>query len=189
MTHVPVESFEELYRADQDPWSFATSSYEQRRYDITVACLPEARYRSAFEPGCAIGELTRRLAARCDSVTALDAAPTAVAVARERCRGLPNVEIEVGELPDDWPAGRFDLVMLSELGYYFELDALADLRDRAVGSLEAGGTLMAVHWRGASDVHVLSGDAVHHCLVEGHDLRHLVHHREDDFLLDVWARR
>jgi SAM-dependent methyltransferase len=189
MTHVPVESFEQLYRADQDPWSFGTSWYEQRRYDVTVACLPAARYRSAFEPGCAIGELTRRLAARCDSVTALDAAPTAVALARERCRGLPNVEIGVGELPDDWPAGGFDLVMLSELGYYFELDALADLRDRAIGSLEAAGTLMAVHWRGASDVHVLSGDAVHRCLAEGQGLQHLAHYQEDDFLLDVWARR
>jgi len=66
-----VSSFEELYRADPDPWQFATSRYEQRRYDITVACLPEERYGAAFEPGCAVGELTRRLAGRCDRVLAL----------------------------------------------------------------------------------------------------------------------
>jgi len=40
-----VDSFEELYRADPDPWSFATSQYEQRRYDLTVASLLRARYR------------------------------------------------------------------------------------------------------------------------------------------------
>ena len=68
MSHVPVSSFEDLYRVDPDPWQFATSRYEQRRYDITVACLPRARYAAAFEPGCAIGELTRRLAGRCDRV-------------------------------------------------------------------------------------------------------------------------
>ena len=57
-------NFERVYRDDPDPWRFATSAYEQRRYDITIACLPEARYRRAFEPACAIGELTRRLAVR-----------------------------------------------------------------------------------------------------------------------------
>ena len=56
---------------------------------------------------------------------------------------------------------RFDLVVLSEIGYYFEPDGLAALRTGRLGSLEPGGTLMAVHWRGQSDVHVLSGDTVH----------------------------
>ena len=188
MSHVPVSSFEDLYRADPDPWQFATSRYEQRRYDITVACLPRARYRAAFEPGCAIGELTRRLAARCDRVVALDAAPTAVGEAQRRCRSLAHVEVRPGELPADWPSERFDLVVLSEIGYYFERDGLAALRDRAVASLEPEGTLIAVHWRGQSDVHVLSGDTVHACLRDSRGVDHLGHYEEDSFLLDVWTR-
>ena len=188
MSHVPVSSFEDLYRADRDPWQFATSSYEQRRYEITVACLPRARYGVAFEPGCAIGELTRRLADRCDRVIALDAAPTAVDEARQRCRSLGHVDVRLGELPDDWPSERFDLVVLSEIGYYFEPDGLAALRDRAVASLEPGGTLIAVHWRGRSDVHVLSGDTVHACLRDGRGVDHVGRYEEDLFLLDVWTR-
>lgn len=188
MSHVPVSSFEDLYRADPDPWQFTTSRYEQRRYDITVACLPRARYRAAFEPGCAIGELTRRLAARCDRVVALDAAPTAVGEAQRRCRSLAHVEVRLGELPADWPSERFDLVVLSEIGYYFALDGLAALRDRAVASLESGGTLMAVHWRGQSDVHVLSGDTVHASLRDSRGVDHVGHYEEDSFLLDVWTR-
>jgi len=189
VSHVPVESFEELYRADADPWSFATSWYEQRRYDVTIACLPQARYRRAFEPGCAIGELTRRLATRCDELLAIDAAPTAVAEATARCRPLRNVRVGLGQVPADWPSGRFDLVVLSEIGYYFDREALAQLRDVAIASLEPDGTLLAVHWRGFSEVHLLPGDVVHDCLAEGGGLHHLVGHREEAFVLDAWVRR
>lgn len=32
--------FHELYEGDADPWEFATSGYEQRKYSLTVASLP-----------------------------------------------------------------------------------------------------------------------------------------------------
>ena len=38
------------------------------------------------------------------------------------------------------------------------------MRARAVASLEAGGDLVAVHWRGPSADHVLGGDEVHEIL-------------------------
>ena len=186
--HVAVGSFEALYRADPDPWRFATSEYEQRRYDLTAAALLRPRYRRAFEPGCAIGELTRRLAARCDHVHALDASPTAVTEARQRCADLPNVAIHLGELPGSWPDGRFDLVVLSEIGYYFTTVALAALRDRAVAALDHDGTLLAVHWRGTSADHLLGGDEVHAVLATGHGLRPAGSYLDDGFRLDLWTR-
>src|SRR5262245_34180807 len=88
IAHVPETSFEEKYRADDDPWRFASSAYEQRRYALTVAMLPARQYASAFESACSIGELTTRLAERCGRLLAMDASPAAVARARERCRGL-----------------------------------------------------------------------------------------------------
>ena len=188
MSHVPVESFEALYRADPDPWSFATSRYEQRRYDLTIASLLRARYRRAVEPACAIGELTRRLATRCDAVEAFDAAPTAVAAARARCAALSQVAIELGELPDHWPPGRFDLVVLSEIGYYFPIAVLGAVRDRAVAVLEPGGTLLAVHWRGSSETHLLHGDEVHRCLREAEGVEPAGHYEDDGFVLDLWVR-
>ena len=36
-----AEYFEELYRADQDPWDLATSDYERGKYDLTIAALGE----------------------------------------------------------------------------------------------------------------------------------------------------
>jgi hypothetical protein len=111
----PGAFFEQRYRRDPDPWQFATSPYEQRRYDITLASLPRQRYERAFEPGCSVGALTERLAARCGSLLAMDGAPTAVREARRRCAPQPHVEVCCGEVPTAWPAGGFDLILLSEL--------------------------------------------------------------------------
>jgi cyclopropane fatty-acyl-phospholipid synthase-like methyltransferase len=188
VNHVQVSSFEDKYRRDGDPWRFASRDYEQRRYDLTAAALPLRRYERAFEPACAIGELTIRLAARCRSVLAMDAAPSALRSARRRCADAPGVEIRLGELPADWPAGVFDLVVLSELGYYFDRQELAVLRDRAVAGLEPGGTLLAVHWRGHSRDHLLHGDEVHEVLSLADGVDPFGAYVERDFRLDVWQR-
>jgi SAM-dependent methyltransferase len=183
---VPVEDFERRYAADRDPWHFSSSAYEQRRYDIIAACLPRARFRRGFEPGCSIGELTRRLVERCDEVVAWDASPSAVAEARRS--GGPAV-VDVGVVPGDWPPGPFDLVVLSEIGYYFEVAELRGLVERAVGSLVPNGVLLAAHWLGESDDHVLHGDLVHAVIAGDRALTHIGSFRDDGFRLDWWARR
>ena len=139
---------------------------------MTVACLPQPRYRRAFEPGCSVGELTRRLAQRCEALVAWDVAPTAVEVARERLAGIAHVEVATGAVPGEWPGGTFDLVVFSEIGYYFEHDELHRLATRATTSLDPGGTLIATHWLGHSADHVLHGDDVHAALAASPDLDH-----------------
>ena len=184
-----VEDFERRYRTDPDPWRFATSPYEQRRYDVTVACLPQPRYRRAFEPGCAVGELSRRLAQRCDALVAWDAAPTVVKAAQKALAGAAHVEVAAGAVPGDWPVGTFDLVVLSEIGYYFELDELHRLATRATASLDPGGTLIATHWLGHSGDHVLHGDEVHATLAATPNLDHGGAFRDAGFRVDWWTRR
>ena len=162
------EAFEARYREapDHDPWRFATSRYEQQRYDVTVATLPERRFVRAFEPGCATGELTARLATRCDHVVALDPSATALAVAAERTAGLPGVDLRRGTLPEDWPEGSFDLLVLSEIGYYFDPPTLRALLQRTLAAATPGACLLGVHWTGHSRDHVLHGDAVQELIAE-----------------------
>lgn len=185
-------AFEARYRRADDPWSFASSPYELARYDAIIEALPRDRYRRALEPGCSIGVLTARLAGRCDRVDALDLAPTAVTAARARCAGMPHVTIEVGRWPDDVRRGPYDLVVLSEVGYYQAraglLRSLAALEQR----LETTADLVAVHWLGNSDDHVLHGDDVHEAIAERPEWTHLsgtrVVQRSDGYRLDVWRR-
>ena len=54
--------FDGFYGSGVDPWGFETRWYEERKRAITLASLPRQRFRSAFEPGCAIGVLTQELA-------------------------------------------------------------------------------------------------------------------------------
>ncbi|WP_328345572.1 class I SAM-dependent DNA methyltransferase [Micromonospora sp. NBC_00421] len=184
----PAGYFDDLYAGAEDPWSFETRWYDQRKHEVTVACLPRRHYRSAFEPGCSTGMLTRRLAPRCDRLLAVDIAAAPVATTRQRLSGQPHVRVERMRVPDEWPADRFDLIVLSELGYYFDDAGLDRLVARTVDSLEPGGTLVAVHWRPAVAEHARGGDDVHRLLAGVDGLVRTARHEEADFLLDVLLR-
>jgi SAM-dependent methyltransferase len=149
--------FEGLYAADADPWKFASSTYELEKYARTLAALPEARYSSALEIGCSIGVLTQELADRCDRLFAVDGAATALEAARLRCAHRNNVEFAEMFVPRDWPQGAFDLILLSEVVYYFDASDLAELSRRVAKALAPRGTIILVHWTGETD-YPLSGD-------------------------------
>jgi hypothetical protein len=70
------------------------------------------------------------LAPRCDELPACDAVLDAVTSARARTAGLPGVRNEQQAVPGQWPPGSFDLVVLSELLYYFNHAALASASAR-----------------------------------------------------------
>ncbi|MBN9619146.1 MAG: methyltransferase domain-containing protein [Actinobacteria bacterium] len=176
--------FDRLYARQADPWQLATRFYEQRKRALQLACLPRPRFRRAFEPGCALGLLTEELAARCDELVATDAAKAAVRQTRVRVGEADHVRIGQGRIPDQWPDGTFDLIVISEVGYYCpDLDAL---RRRIGTSLTEDGVLLACHWRHPAPDHPHGAGPVHEAL--GTDLLPLVRHVEQDFLLDVWSR-
>ena len=132
------EYFDALYTADPDPWNFAASAYERAKYTLTLNAMPKPRYRSALEVGCSIGVLTRSLASRCDTVLAVDAARTPLAEARRRCADLPGVRFEQIFVPEQWPNGVFDLILLSEVVYYLSREDVDRLAARVTRSLAAG---------------------------------------------------
>jgi hypothetical protein len=43
---LPPSFFTAIYAAAPDPWSFATSEYENAKYAVTLAALPRAHYES-----------------------------------------------------------------------------------------------------------------------------------------------
>lgn len=154
-------SFDDLYRSADDPWAFTTSPYELDKYDTTVSSLSSERYSRCFEPACSLGVLTERLATRADTVIACDASPTAIARARTRLSGTHNTELFAAAIPEWWPSGTFDLIVLSELGYYWDIHGWRDIIRRVRRSLRPSGEIIAVHWVGSSPDHHLAGTTVH----------------------------
>lgn len=181
-------SFEAMYQRDRDPWRFRTSWYERRRYAETMSTLGQPRYRYAFEPGCSIGELTTLLAARCDRVLASDVSLTAARLAVLRCAEFPGVEIQCADLRQSIPLGPFDLAVVSEIGYYFEKDALAYYARQLAARVAGGGELIAVHWLGSSADHALHGDEVHQVLLDELPMSWVAGRRFEGFRIDSWKK-
>jgi len=178
---LPPGYFNRMYAQSDDPWGFGSRWYEQRKYALTLAALPDPAYSSALEIGCSIGVLTTALAARCQRLVALDPSATALAAAAHRVPGY--VSLRQGSVPGDWPAGSYDLVVLSEVGYYLDradLDRTLSLIER---DLAPGGTIVACHWRHPVADYPLSGDAVHMSLAARWPRVSRI--CEEDFLLDV----
>jgi len=188
MTRTPVSYFERMYDADADPWGFETRWYERRKYDLTLASLPRRRYRAGYEPGCSVGVLSEGLASRCDRLMVSDQQPRAVAAARSRLGAHDHVQVERHIIPEEWPDGPWDLVVLSEVAYYFDDAELAELLSRTMATLEPAGHLVAVHYRLATD-YPQTGDAVHARIDDQGGLARMVQHREAEFALGVWQRQ
>jgi len=122
---VPTAHFEAIYARNRDLWKYGTSAYEQEKYTAV---------------------LTRRLADRCDELLAIDVVERALAQARALCADTPQVSFARARIPEEWPEGRFDLIVISEVLYYLDP---ADIRRTATAclrSLEPGGTLVLVNF-------------------------------------------
>ena len=186
---VSAPAFEDRYRSAEDPWNYKSSTYEQMKYRTTLESLARENYVNAFEPACSIGELTFMLAPRCQHLLATDFSPTAVDRARHRCRDHGHVTIECQDLRLTQPAGPFDLILLSEVGYYFDSPSLDALVERLSASLAKGGEFVAVHWCGTSPDHILHADEVHRVLTNCLPLNHSRAAVYPGFRLNTWVKQ
>jgi SAM-dependent methyltransferase len=146
---VPPEYFEEKYRADIDPWQFRTSEYEHDKYQATLRSLSKDNYATALEVGCSIGVLTRLLSPRCDHLLAIDASVTAIEAARSI--NDASVTFQVANLPVEFPEGTFDLIVLSEVLYYFDKPDLARVAKSCSKAISRDGEIVLCHWLGETD--------------------------------------
>jgi SAM-dependent methyltransferase len=182
----PVEHFERLAGESPDPWSYETSRYEQAKYRRTLAALPQ-RTGATLELGCSVGVFTKLLALRCESLLAVDFSPTALEHARDRLAGVANVELSRRTLPEQTPGGPFETIVCAEILYYWSAPLVRDGLRRIETALAPGGTLLAVHWRGADPRRELVGDDVHRILHEETSLRWEHGEKTREYMLDRWA--
>lgn len=202
---LPDGYFDDVYRANDDPWHFETSAYEAAKYARTLAALPREHYARALEVGCSIGVFTARLAPRVDRLLSVDVSGKALDSARERLAASPQgsrVTFARRRLPDDLGqlGGPFDLIVLSEVLYYLSPADLDRALDGLSERLAPGGTLILVHWTPLVHDYPQTGDAVHGAALRragpGPDhlpLRHVHAERHGDehqgYRLDVFTAR
>lgn len=187
---LPPEYFDRKYAEKLDYWDFETSPYEAEKYASSLAALPRERYRRGFEIGCSIGVLTAKLAARCDALLSIDVADAALNVARQRCAQLPQVRLQRMQFPGEQPGTdeRLDLIVVSEVGYYWSREELAVAKDWMVANLSPGGTLLLVHYTPPVSDYPLTGDEVHEAFLTDARFQHRAGDRKEQYRLDVLIR-
>ncbi|MEH6408219.1 MAG: bifunctional PIG-L family deacetylase/class I SAM-dependent methyltransferase [Leeuwenhoekiella sp.] len=152
--------FDKLYTDNKDPWNFETSDYEKEKYEQTISALSDRKYKSAFEIGCSIGVLTQMLAGKCDKLLAVDISLLPIEKAKERCIGLNNVSFKAMDISEQFPDSSFDLILLSEVGYYLNKSTLNNLFSKIDQHLEDGGDFLMVHWTSYVGEYPLAGREV-----------------------------
>ena len=157
-TSLPQSYFEDLYRKDPDPWGFRTRDYEHRKYEETVTALDGQRFAKGIEVGCSVGELTARLAPSCDELLGVDIAEAPLELARARNAFSPHARFARLQLPRERPEGSFDLIVLSEVLYYFGRDDLEAVARWTCEALAPGGVALLTHWLGETPDYPFTGD-------------------------------
>ena len=187
---LPASYFEAIYQSDRDPWKFETSEYEAKKYAATIASLPKSRYDSALEIGGSIGVLTEMLAQRCDSILSIDVSKLAQDRAIQRCQKLEQVQFTLMNFPHEYPEEKFDLILVSEVGYYWCREDLQTAQRRIFELLEPNGHLLLVHWLPVSPDYPLTGDEVHDSFIEcvPVDVQSLQSQRHENYRLDLFKR-
>jgi SAM-dependent methyltransferase len=185
---LPPHYFQQIYDRERDPWKFETSAYEREKYGITLGNLPRERYQNGLEVGCSIGVLTEQLASRCDRLLGLDVSDRAIEEAQVRCAGLEHVVFEKKQFPDELPEGSFDLVVVSEVAYYWQAADLARAADAISLLQEPGAHLMLVHLTEHVPDYPLTGDFVHEYWLGRAEWRPIKSFRHERFRLDVLER-
>ncbi len=185
-----TDFFETLYEANPDPWQFETSEYEAQKYVATLNALPHALYRSGFEIGGSIGVLTEKLAQHCQSLLSVDVSKVAQEQAKQRCHHLSNIDFQMMSVPQEFPEESFDLVVLSEVGYYWCWEDLRKAQHLILEHLQLNGHLLLVHWIVDARELPLTGDEVHNSFLElvPHRLNHLKSSTEEKYRLDLFEK-
>jgi hypothetical protein len=112
----------------------------------------------------------------------LEIADTRLAAAGCRDR----VSLLQGALDEAWPAGPFDLVVLSEVAYYLDAPLLTEVLLREVPRLAPGATVLAAHWRHLVDDYPIGGDQVHEIISATPGLTSIGCYRDDDVVIEAF---
>jgi SAM-dependent methyltransferase len=181
--------FESWDRRSEDPWGHIASTYEQERYEWTLAALGGRRFERALEVGCSLGIFAEQLADHCDELLAVDISEVSVARAGERLACFPHVGVERRTLPAEMPEGPFDLIVCADVLVYWTAAELRSAVQGFTAALSEGGVLLAVHYRPKVRIQPLRGDEAHDIVAADPALTLTLHDEHGDHRLDRFERR
>jgi ubiquinone/menaquinone biosynthesis C-methylase UbiE len=121
------EDFDRIALVSGEDWD-----HSRHYYPYLLDHVPQGCER-ALDIGCGTGSFTRLLAARSREVVALDFAPRMIEVARERSRGISNIDFRVADARTwEFPVRAFDCVASIATMHHLPLESMLATMRRAV---------------------------------------------------------
>jgi 2-polyprenyl-3-methyl-5-hydroxy-6-metoxy-1,4-benzoquinol methylase len=142
---------DEVLASQADYYRRRAGEYDVTAYgDVVAARARIARLVAEMQPSgtvleiaCGTGLWTEALAGVAETVTALDVAPEAVAIARDRVRSN-NVRFEVADIFSWKTAARFDVIFFSAWLSHVPMSRLEQFWQMLRGLLAAGGRVLFI---------------------------------------------
>ncbi|MCK4822848.1 methyltransferase domain-containing protein, partial [bacterium] len=135
----------------EDPWDYS-NAYEQQKYRHTLDMIPEGSLSRVLELGCAEGLFTKMLSEKAGDILAVDISERALKRASVRCAGLENVKFEQHDISQGMQAGKYDLIICSEILYYLrDRYAVETFAGQVKEALPPDGYLLMTHANMVSD--------------------------------------
>ena len=133
-TSAVEKDFDRLARLDDEGWA-----HNNHYHNLLLRHVPET-CGCALDLGCGTGTFSRRLAARANSVLALDLSSEMVRVAQSRSSQFSNIDFQVGDvMVCEFPVENFDCIATIATLHHLPLpELLAKLKV----ALKPGGTLI-----------------------------------------------
>lgn len=187
---VSADYFEDLYKESTDPWNFESSSYEQEKYENTLKAIPENKFEKALEIGCSNGVFTSLFALQCEDLLAIDTSKIALKSAEKRCADFSNCRFLQWDIAQGLPEKKFEAIIFSEVGYYFEKEKLRSIFKEIDYALLPEGILVMVHWTPYVPSYSLTGRQVHEVFRENHSssFKLLEAKQYELYELEVWEK-
>ncbi|MBN9229894.1 MAG: methyltransferase domain-containing protein [Legionella sp.] len=181
--------FNQLYEGNDDPWNFTTNSYELFRYQRICDVIQNKKHAWIFEAGCSIGILTAKLAQFAEQVEAIDISEVAIQHAQKKCQHINNITFSASTLLDYAMSPATDLIILSEIGYYFTHSEWRLILDKIITQMRPNSYILASHWLGQSSDHLISGDAVQDTFSLFSNLYEVHQEQHPGFRLGYWLKK
>lgn len=143
--------FDWALRNDTTPFGEDGEAEYEKYTRILHALDFKGHFKNVLDLGCGEGYLMRRLAGRAGRILGVDISPTVIRRAGRRLAPFDNVELRAADALTEEIEESFELVLCSELLYYFNIKQFGTIAGKIERWTRPGGYLLLAHSRAAAD--------------------------------------
>ncbi len=181
--------FDERYKESVAVSGSGISEENQKKNTQILKALKQEHYENVLEIGCSDGVLTELLAERSTKLLAIDISELAVEAAKKMLADQKNVTIKKASIPDSFPVGNYDLIIINEVGYYLSLRDLVETKNTLKNNLNSGGELLLAHSTDFEEDNPMSGNQVHEVFLRDEVFTLINSINTDGFRLDIFKKK